>query len=308
MGRSSHSAPGGPAKRLADLVSGPRQEPRPSGNESRPSGTEPRPFGDEPRPFEPRPFGKQPRPSGKRVRSRSLTMPDKRTALIAGGAAALILALLVAWLLQDNLGYGVTVQPQANSQPANTGRIVPTPGAGSAPGRPTTPATSKPGVGAPPSGPVSALDRQMLVKLREANLWELRAGNLASNQAGSEAVNRAGLRVVDGQTRLDAQVREAAQAVQVGIPDQATQDERTWIRKLESSKGEPFDRFFVNQLRGSYGVLFLLVAQVRATTQNSVIRDLAIGATTTITDHMRVLEDTGLVDSETLRNVAAGIR
>jgi predicted outer membrane protein len=238
-------------------------------------------------------------------------MPDRRTALIVGGAAALILALLVAWLVQDNLRYGgVAVQPQANAQPANTGRIQPTPGAGSAPGRPTTPATSKPGqnVGAPASGPISELDRQLLIKVRQADLWELRAGALASDKAASDSVTRAGLHVMEGQTRLDAQVREAAQAVQVGIPDQATPDQRTWIRQLQDGKGEAFDRFFVNQLRRSYGSLFLLIAQVRATTQNSVIRDLAIGATSTIADHMRVLEDTGLVDSETLRGVAATIR
>lgn len=41
--------------------------------------------------------------------------------------------------------------------------------------------------------------------------------------------------------------------------------------------------------------MFALVAQVRAGTQNSTVRDLATMANSTVLDHMTVLEDTRLV-------------
>lgn len=64
---------------------------------------------------------------------------------------------------------------------------------------------------------------------------------------------------------------------------------------------------FVNLLRASHGKIFATIAEVRAGTQNDVIRRHATQANQTVLDHMTVLEDTGLVDAKTLADVAAAV-
>lgn len=52
--------------------------------------------------------------------------------------------------------------------------------------------------------------------------------------------------------------------------------------------------------------MFSVVAQVRASTRNSLVRALADDANTTVLDHIKVLEATGYVDFDALaRDMAA---
>jgi predicted outer membrane protein len=157
------------------------------------------------------------------------------------------------------------------------------------------------------SGPISELDKELLVKVRLANLWELPAGRLAQENGSLEQVKRAGLHLLEGHSRLDQMVREIAQALDVPIPDQPNADQQGWLKTLRTSKGEEFDRFFANQLREAHGKVFVVIAQVRATTRNSIIRDLAIEANKQVADHMEVLEDTGLVEAKTLEAIEADV-
>jgi predicted outer membrane protein len=246
---------------------------------------------------------------GRRAHTAAAT-PDRRTVLIISAAAALILALLVAWVVQKNLGYRtrpVAVSESAQTGPAHSGHHAQAPNSGSG--------TAAPAVTAPPggdastaAGPISELDKQLLIKVRQANLWELPAGRLAQTHAKSEAVRRAGLHMIDGHSRLDQMVRELSQELQIPIPDQPNPDQQKWLKQLENSRGDAFDRFFANQLRNAHGKVFIVVGQVRATTQNSAIRDLAIAANQAVADHMEVLEDTGLVEPGTFADVASTIK
>jgi predicted outer membrane protein len=157
------------------------------------------------------------------------------------------------------------------------------------------------------AGPVSELDKQLLVKVRQADLWELPAGRLAQENGSSEAVKRAGLHLMDGHSHLDQLVRETARELAVPIPDQPNPDQQQWLLRLRTSHGASFDQFFANQLRNSHGKVFVAIAKVRATTKNTAIRNLAIEANKAVSDHMQVLEETGLVDSATLDDVAADV-
>jgi predicted outer membrane protein len=157
------------------------------------------------------------------------------------------------------------------------------------------------------AGPVSDLDKELLVKVRQANLWELQAGRLAQENGTNEAVKRAGLHLMDGHSRLDQITREISKALGVPIPDQPTAEQQAWVKQLQDSKGQAFDWFFANQLRVAHGKVFVLVAKVRSTTQNSVIRDLAIEANLAVSDHMEVLEDTGMVEPKSFEEVQKAV-
>jgi predicted outer membrane protein len=262
-------------------------------------------------------------------RTKTARLSQRSIVMMAGAAAALVLALIAALVIQENLGFGgkkVAVSERAGSKPApsathSSGHQGGKQGAAqpadpnAKPGTPPGASGSAPGDAQPnidtgaalTSGRLSALDRELLIKVRQANLWELPAGRLAQTNAGSESVRRAGLHLIDGHARLDGIVVEISKALGIEIPDQASADQQAWVRQLENSKGEEFDRFFANQLRNAHGKVFVLVAQVRSTTQNSVIRDLAIEANIAVSDHLQVLEDTGLVEERTFTDVAGAV-
>ncbi|MGP3998861.1 DUF4142 domain-containing protein [Streptomyces sp. 8N706] len=151
--------------------------------------------------------------------------------------------------------------------------------------------------------PVTKVDETFLVKVRQAGLWEIPAGRLAQTHADSEAVKRAGLHLLDGHSKLDQLVREDAKILGVDLPEEASAEQQGWVDQLEGAQGVEFDRLFANLLRASHGKIFATIAEVRAATQNDLVRRHARQANQTVLDHMEVLEDTGLVDAATFKEV-----
>ncbi|OXY88136.1 DUF4142 domain-containing protein [Streptomyces diastatochromogenes] len=157
-----------------------------------------------------------------------------------------------------------------------------------------------------PYGPLSAQDRDFVTKVRLAGLWELPAGQLAERKGTTQAVRDAGRHLVDGHTSLDAHVRTVASQLGVPLPNEPNEQQKQWLATLNSAQGQDFDRKFAGILRFAHGRVFSLVAQVRAGTQNSLVRDLADDANATVLDHIKVLEATGYVDFSALaRDLAA---
>ncbi|BCM70197.1 putative secreted protein [Streptomyces sp. EAS-AB2608] len=147
-----------------------------------------------------------------------------------------------------------------------------------------------------PYGPLSAQDRDFVAKVRLAGLWELPAGELALRKGTTPAVRTAGRHLVDGHTSLDAHARTVATQLGVALSNEPNEQQKQWLAALNAAEGQDFDRRFAGILRLAHGRVFSLVAQVRAGTQNSLVRDLADNANATVLDHIKVLEATGYVD------------
>jgi predicted outer membrane protein len=145
-------------------------------------------------------------------------------------------------------------------------------------------------------GPLSALDRDFIVRVRLAGLWELPAGQEAEQKGTTQAVRTAGQHLVQGHTFLDQRVRDVAAKLGLQLPNEPTVQQWQWLATLNAAQGTDYDRQFVNITRLAHGKVFSLVAQVRATTRNSLVRSLADDANTTVLDHIKVLEATGYVD------------
>ncbi|MFJ9639268.1 MULTISPECIES: DUF4142 domain-containing protein [unclassified Streptomyces] len=155
-------------------------------------------------------------------------------------------------------------------------------------------------------GPLSATDRDFLVKVRLAGLWELPAGQQAIERAPSEATKAAGDHLVVGHTDLDRRARDVAAKLGVELPNQPTEQQQEWLRELTAASGDEYERKFANILRAAHGKVFGLIGQVRHTTRNTLIRQLASDANQTVLDHITMLEATGLVDFDALAREAAG--
>ncbi|MEV0221589.1 DUF4142 domain-containing protein [Streptomyces sp. NPDC050704] len=154
-------------------------------------------------------------------------------------------------------------------------------------------------------GPLSALDREFVTKVRLAGLWELPAGQQAEQRGTTKAVHTAGEHLVEGHTFLDERVRDVAARLGLELPNQPTEQQQGWLDTLSAARGGEYDVKFANILRQAHGKVFGLVAEIRANTRNSLVRDLADDANTTVLDHIKVLEATGLVDFEALARDAA---
>ncbi|MDJ0464206.1 DUF4142 domain-containing protein [Streptomyces sp. H27-C3] len=155
-------------------------------------------------------------------------------------------------------------------------------------------------------GPLSAADRDLLVKVRLAGLWELPAGQQAIERAPSEAIKEAGDHLIVGHSDLDKRARLVAAQLNVPLPNQPTEQQQGWLRELSAATGQEYERKFANLLRNAHGKVFSAIAQVRHTTRNSLIRQLATDSNQTVLDHITMLEATGLVDFDAMANEAAG--
>ncbi|WP_328437994.1 DUF4142 domain-containing protein [Streptomyces sp. NBC_00444] len=156
-------------------------------------------------------------------------------------------------------------------------------------------------------GPLSGLDRDFVTKVRLAGLWELPAGRLAQQKGTTPAVRTAGRHLIDGHVFLDERARDVASRLGLALPNEPTDQQKEWLATLNAAQGVTYDREFANILRLAHGKVFSVVAQVRASTRNSLVRALADDANTTVLDHIKVLEATGYVDFDALaRHMAAG--
>jgi predicted outer membrane protein len=145
-------------------------------------------------------------------------------------------------------------------------------------------------------GPLTNDDRDFVVKVRLAGLWEFPAGQLSLRKGTTEAFKTAGRHLMDGHAALDATCREIAQQLGITLPNRATPQQRGFVATLAASRGEEFDRNLATILRIAHGQIFSSIADIRATTKNSLVRRLADQANDTVLDHMTVLEATGFVD------------
>ncbi|MFF3328602.1 DUF4142 domain-containing protein [Streptomyces sp. NPDC002888] len=146
------------------------------------------------------------------------------------------------------------------------------------------------------SGPLTEADRDFVVKVRAAGLWEYPVGQMAVQKGTSKAVVTAGQHLIDGHAALDATVRRIAPQLGITIPDQPSPQQQGFVTTLSSDSGKQFDSDFANILRVTHGTIFNTVSKIRSTTRNTLVRQLADQANTTVLDHISVMEKTGLVN------------
>src|SRR5688572_2164440 len=68
-------------------------------------------------------------------------------------------------------------------------------------------------------GPLGPADRDLLVRVRLAGLWESPAGKQAQDRARSEKVKEIGHHISAEHIALDAEVLKVAAQLQVAVPD-----------------------------------------------------------------------------------------
>ncbi|MFG2892673.1 DUF4142 domain-containing protein [Streptomyces sp. NPDC048248] len=157
-------------------------------------------------------------------------------------------------------------------------------------------------------GPLTAMDRDFVRKVRLAGLWELPAGRQAQERGRSKAVKTAGDHLIAGHTELDRRSIEAGRALGIQLSNQPSEQQQGWLAQLDAAQGAAFDPLFAQLLRRAHGKVFSLVALVRANSGNTMVRSLASRTNSVVLDHITVLEKTGFVDFGNLAAPAPGRR
>jgi len=149
-------------------------------------------------------------------------------------------------------------------------------------------------------GPLGPADRDLLVKVRQANLWEGPTGQQAAQQASSPAVREVGEHLGVEHADLDVQTRKVADQLGVLLPTSPNATQQAWMSEISAATGSDSDRIFVQRVREAHGIVLPLLAQVRVSTRNSLMREFATVGTTFVNRHIGYLESTGLVDYNAL--------
>lgn len=151
-------------------------------------------------------------------------------------------------------------------------------------------------IAVPESGPLSEADRDFVVKIRAAGLWEYSVGLMARQKGTTKAIRTAGRQLAAADASLDAACRKTAGELGITLPDQPSPQQQGFVTRLNTDSPEQFGADMATTVRVVDGQLLMTIASVRSTTKNSLIRALAAEANDTVLDRITVVERTGLVD------------
>ena len=165
-------------------------------------------------------------------------------------------------------------------------------------------AHAEPNVPVPPNelipdegeGALSAADKDRVVKVRLAGLWEIPAGEMAQQKSQDPRIRRIGREIAAQHEVLDAFDRAAAKKLRISVPKKPNSDQQGWLAEMRDAEGAEFDEIYIDRLRAAHGKIFPAIGTVRATTRNDTVRKLAQQANQFVVTHMTLLESSGIVD------------
>jgi predicted outer membrane protein len=156
-------------------------------------------------------------------------------------------------------------------------------------------------------GPIGPADRDLLEKVRLAGLWEGPTAEQAQQQASSAEVKEVGRKLAEEHAQLDEEVRSVANQLGVLLPSAPSAQQNAWMDEISSETGSDYDRVFVQRLREAHAQVLPVISEVRATTQNDLVREFAITSAEFVNRHHEYLESTGLVDYAALPHHGPGL-
>ncbi|QUQ66025.1 hypothetical protein JJ691_37500 [Kutzneria sp. CA-103260] len=145
-------------------------------------------------------------------------------------------------------------------------------------------------------GPLSAADMKLMTLVQQTSIREIELSQWALQRSANPQVRAAAAMIVTQHVELQKEDQQAAAKLGFTLPDRPADDMQIGIDRMSRENGKTFDDDYANTLRQAHGEAFILIAQVRADTRNTVVRPLADSANDFIKMHIQVLEKTGDVD------------
>jgi predicted outer membrane protein len=156
------------------------------------------------------------------------------------------------------------------------------------------------------TGALSAADRDFVIKVRLAGLWEIPAGNMAVEKSEDPRVVSIGKSIAEQHVVLDKLDIAVAKKLGIALPNEPNSDQQGWLNEMKNaSSPATFDQIYIDRLRAAHGKIFPAIATIRASTRNDSIRKLAQQANQFVMTHMTLLESSGIVDYASLPTAPA---
>jgi predicted outer membrane protein len=149
--------------------------------------------------------------------------------------------------------------------------------------------------------PLAVSDKEVLHKVKQAGLWEMPVGTWVSERAVNARAREVGRLLAVEHAQLDSIVNTAAARLDVPLPQEPTPEQQGWMREIDEQRGAAFDERAIFLLRQAHGAVLPVLAQVRSTTRNAVIRQLTTDSMEFVHRHIQYLESTGLVRFDSCR-------
>ncbi|WP_371575888.1 DUF4142 domain-containing protein [Streptomyces sp. NBC_01314] len=151
-------------------------------------------------------------------------------------------------------------------------------------------------------GPLTASDRDLIMRVRLAGLWELPAAEKAMARSKSPQVKEAADHLIVGHKDLDERVRAVASQLGMELPNVPNEQQQGFLQQMDNATDDQFDRVWANLLRSAHGKIFPAIGTIRNQTENTLVRQLASDTNQTVLDHITFLEKTGQVDFDAIAN------
>ena len=149
-------------------------------------------------------------------------------------------------------------------------------------------------------GTISAADRDFVVKVRLAGLWEIPAGEMAREKSSDPRIQQIGRSISAQHVALDQLTRAAAGKLGIDLPGKPNSDQQKWLGEMRDAEGAQFDQVYIDRLRAAHGKIFPAIATIRTSTRNDTVRKLAQQANQFVMTHLTLLESSGIVDFRSL--------
>ncbi|MER7546829.1 DUF4142 domain-containing protein [Spirillospora sp. NPDC127506] len=149
-------------------------------------------------------------------------------------------------------------------------------------------------------GPLGPADRDVIVQLRQAALWEIPVARQAQRRAARPATRRALAEIARRHAGLDQLNRRVAGRLNVPLPNRPSAVQQSWMSEISGKSGNNYDKTAVARMRMAQGMLYAELGAVRASTRNTLVRQFAERAQPFVNEQMRQLESTGFVTGDTL--------
>jgi len=158
------------------------------------------------------------------------------------------------------------------------------------------------------AGTVSAADKDFVIKVRLAGLWEVPAGNMAVEKSDDPRIVNIGKTISAQHVTLDKLDRDAAKKLGIELPNKPNSDQQGWLAEMKTATtSAQFDAIYVDRLRAAHGKIFPAIATIRASTRNDTVRKLAQQANQFVMTHMTLLESSGIVSYDALPTAPAPV-
>jgi putative membrane protein len=144
--------------------------------------------------------------------------------------------------------------------------------------------------GAPGTMGGPAADKAFVKKALGGSMAEVEMGKLALQKSNNDQVKQFAQKMVDDHGKMIEQMKPAAEAMSVKVPDQPPAGEMKKMEKMKSLSGDAFDQAYIKDMVADHKKDSKEFKQEAQMTKNPQLKDLVTQGSQTIDGHLQMAQ------------------